>query len=118
MNIEVPNAGSIAILDCHRLGKQKYVNDETPVLRPIIFKVNDIFKLKDIFDKAEKLKTMYKSVYFRRHVPKSKRDQKIKLKGKMQELYDGGLQPKWRIDYEEYEYYIIDKNGKTYRIPK
>ena len=93
MNIEVPNAGSIAILDCHRLGKQKYVNDETPVLRPIIFKVNDIFKLKDIFDKAEKLKTMYKSVYFRRHVPKSKRDQKIKLKGKMQELYDGGLQP-------------------------
>ena len=114
--IEVPNHERITILDCHRLGAAKKDDDGNPISRPIIFKVNDIFKQKDIFDRTDKLKNFYNDVYIRRHVPKSLRDQKDVLKSKMKELYDAGLQPKWRIDYQVFEYYIVDKNEKKYTM--
>ena len=113
INAGVRNAENITIVDCHRLGKP---NDSRSAARPIIFKVNSMFVISDIFQRAKFFKDAgLDHVYIRRHLPKSMRDQRDELKGTMKRLYDAGLKPKWVLDYNTYTYYIVDKNNKTYK---
>lgn len=110
-NMGVFDAANIILVDVHRLGREK--ENST---RPIIFKVNSMFAVHNIFQCAKNLQTTAKGVYIRRHLPKQMRDMKDKLKGKMNELYTLGLKPKWVIDFKTYTYFIKDKNGKVYTV--
>ena len=84
--------------------------------RPIIFSVPDMFAVKDIVDKTPTLKTFDNGIYIRKHLPKSMRDERLKMKNKMKQLYDEGLQPKWQINFDTYKSYILDKNGVKYHV--
>ena len=110
VKMKVPNADHIHIVDAHRLGK-KYV-----AVRPIIFKVADMFALRNIIKQLPELKKISNTVYFRRHLPKAMRDQREKLKIKMQKLYDDNMKPKWQIDYDTCESYIKDKDNNIYKV--
>ena len=115
VDLKVPDAETLTIVDAHRLGKQK-----EGTVRPIIFRVPDMFIVKDILDKVPELRNLddYSNVYFRKHLPKSMKDERKKLKNKMQELYDNGMRPKWQIDFDTYTSYILDKDGRKYFVPK
>ena len=115
IDMQVPDAENLIIVDAHRLGK-----GNPATIRPIVFSVTDTFVVKDITDQLSELRKLrdYDNVYFRKHLPKSMLDQRKKLKRKMQELYNSGMKPRWQINFETYESYIKDKNGKTYLIPK
>ena len=77
--MRVPNANDITIVDAHRLGK-------VAGNRPIIFSVPDMFIVKDIVDKIPTLKTFDDGIYIRKHLPKSMRDERLKMKDKMNKV--------------------------------
>ena len=120
----IPNASSIHIIDCHRLGKK--ANDVStlqgkPKCRPIIFKVSDLFEIRMIRDNLKNLDTYFKNnpsegrVYFRRHLPQKMHLQRKLLQPKFTELYKAGNEPSWQLDIATAKFYIVDKHGNEIR---
>ena len=123
LDIMLPDASTIEIIDCHRLGKK---NDDnvTPngakKCRPIIFKVRDMFMVRSIRDNLSNLKDHFKNnpsesrVSFRRHLPHKMYLQRKALQPTFTRLYEAHHNPKWELDFSTAKFFIKDKYGNKF----